>query len=316
MIFLALLSYFSLAGQGVESHKKVSVIVNPISGGMQKEAVIERLYEALNPTQFDIEVLYTEAPKHGGELAREALGRKAEIIVAVGGDGSVNEIGQALVGTKASLAIIPTGSGNGLARHLGIPMDPALAIDVIKEGHVQTIDTVRVTDQSGNDQTYLGVAGVGFDAEIGWKFSETKRRGFFSYLFLVLKELPRYRPTTYDLWVDGKKITREAFLVAFANSSQFGNGATIAPGAIIDDGFLDLVIVHKFPFPTAARLAYQLFHGTLFNSQYVETIRCKKVDIYQHYIKAHLDGEPGFFLDTVHVEIVPASLNILVPRTP
>jgi diacylglycerol kinase (ATP) len=286
--------------------KKVCVIINPIAGGVRKNEIPLRIMERLK--EYEVEVVYTRAPHHATELAQDAVERHAEMIVVVGGDGSVNEVSQALVGTKTALAIIPTGSGNGLAHHLQIPLEIEKALDVIKAGKVETIDTIRV-----NDRYYLCVAGIGFDAEIGWAFSKFGHRGFLSYLLLTLKKLPTYEPRYYDLCIDGKQITREAFLIAFANSSQFGNDAYIAPTAEINDGYLDVIIMKRIPFYATAHVVHQLFNRSLDHSRYVEIIKCKDIVVSQHNLKAHVDGEPILYPDGMHLQIVPSSLKVVVP---
>jgi|GEM_PF-24426 len=288
----------------------IALIVNPISGGKKKEALVKKAVKELSRT-YDVEVLYTEGPGHATTLAREALKRRAKIVVAVGGDGSVNEVSQALIGSEAALAILPAGSGNGLARHLGIPLDWSAASAVIAKGKAIPIDTVKI-----NDLYYVGVAGVGFDADISWAFSHSVRRGFLSYLLLTLQEFPRYHPHTYELEIDGKKITREAFLIAFANSSQFGNGVQIAPNADAGDGFLDVVVLRPFSQMEGMRIAYRLFHGTLDEDEHTERIRCKKASIRNKRLRAHIDGEPMCFEDGIHLEIVPSSLNVIIPKQP
>ncbi len=291
-------------------HKKhVCVIVNPISGGINKKPIVKKIQKKLNKTQFEVEIFYTHKRNDATELAKIALEHHADVIAVVGGDGTVNEVSQVLVGTSTPLAIIPSGSGNGLARHLHIPLKSSKAIDLIKNGRIETIDTVRM-----NDRLYLGVAGIGFDAEVGWKFSEFGHRGFLSYLLLTLKEFPIYHPGVYDLIIDGKKISREAFLVSFANSSQFGNGVYIAPLAKIDDGNLDVIILKKFPPYGTIKIASQLFHHSLNRSKYVETIKCKEITISQPNLKAQIDGEPIIFPSGIHLQIVPASLCVLVPN--
>ncbi len=289
--------------------KRISVIVNPISGGSSKELIIEAIAEQLKTMGYDVEMLFTQGPRHATQLAREALHRHPDLLAVVGGDGSVNEVGQALVGSEVALAIIPTGSGNGLARHLHIPLKIKEAVNLLHDGEIKTIDTVRV-----NERSYLGVAGIGFDAEVGWSFAQAQKRGFFTYLLTALKLLPGYSPCMYDLILDGKSISRSAFLISFANSSQFGNGASISPKAEISDGFLDVVIIKKFPFYAAFEMVYRLFHRTLHHSKYVEIIRCKQIDIDQPNLKAHIDGEPILFQEGMHVQIIPSSLKVIVPK--
>ncbi len=288
------------------SQEKICVIINPISGGIKKNEIALKMVEQLK--EHEVEIVYTNGPHHASQLAQEAVGRRVKIVAVVGGDGSVNEASQALVGTQTALAIIPTGSGNGLADHLHIPTEIDKAIEVIKKGHIETIDTIRV-----NDRYYLCVAGVGFDAEIGWAFSEFGHRGFISYLLLTLKKLPTYQTRQYELCVDGKKISREAFLIAFANSSQFGNDAYIAPTAEINDGFLDLIIMKQIPFYATAHVVHQLFNRSLDHSRYVEIIKCKEITITEKNLKAHVDGEPILFPEGMRLKIVPSSLKVVVP---
>lgn len=284
--------------------KRICVIINPISGGIDKEAIATALERRLT----GCEIVYTKHPHHAIQLAKEAVEKGTKIVVTVGGDGSVNEVGQALIGTDTALAIIPTGSGNGLARHLHIPLNISAAIDVICQGHVETIDTVQI-----NDRCYLGVAGVGFDADISFAFAQSHKRGALSYLLLVLKTLPYYKLSTYNLCIDGQEISKRAFLLSFANSSQFGNGAAIAPQADISDGYLDVVIMKNIPPHALLKAAYQLFSRSLHRSKYVEHYRCKEITLTAPHIKAHIDGEPIFFHDRIHVQIVPSSLKVLVP---
>ncbi len=288
--------------------KQMCVIINPIAGGKKQDDLAKEILYHLDRAQFDVQILYTERPDHATQLTQEAIEQSADIIVAVGGDGSINEISQALIGSGVTLGIIPTGSGNGLARHLRVPLNVAEAISVINQGRTTPIDSVQM-----NDKFYLGAAGIGFDAEVSEAFAKFGHRGFLSYLIVTMKELPQYRPRTFELSIDGKKISREAFLICFANSSQFGNDAVIAPTAQINDGYLDVVIVKKFPLYASARIAYQLFNRSFHRSDYVEVLKCKEVDITQTNVKAHIDGEPAYFRDGIHLKIVPSSINVLVP---
>jgi diacylglycerol kinase family enzyme len=159
----------------------------------------------------------------------------------------------------------------------------------------------------------LGVAGIGFDAEVGWSFAQAAKRGFTTYFMTALKMLPGYRTSAYELCLDGEKLSRNAFLISFANSSQFGNGASISPQAKINDGLLDVVIIRKFPFYATFEMVYRLFNRSLHHSKYVEIIRCKEIDLAQPNVKAHIDGEPVFFQDGMRLRIIPSSLKIIVP---
>lgn len=283
----------------------LSVIVNPLSGGVDKKSTIARLTERLAEKGYRAEVLYTEAPGHAIELTQNILKNAPEKLVVVGGDGSVNEVSQALIGSNTALGIIPTGSGNGLARHLGIPLEIEAAISCITHGKIEPIDTVII-----NNRAFLGVAGIGFDAEVGWAFARAGKRGFLTYLRTAFKLFFNYHCSQYHLKVDGKSLVRHAFLIAFANSSEFGNGASICPQAKINDGLLDLVVIHKFPFYASLSLLFRLFRRSLHLSKYVETIRCKEVEIAGPNLKAHIDGEPLFYPDGMHIRVFPSSLKV------
>ena len=282
------------------------IIVNPLSGRRKKEALVCELSKRLSALG-SVNVFYTKAPKHATQLAQQAIDEGVTTVAVVGGDGTVNEVAQALVGTSVALGIIPTGSGNGLARHLHIPLDFLSAIAVLQRGHIRVIDTFQV-----NERRCIAVSGVGFDAEVGWRFAKSPHRGFITYFLSTLKELPRYRSCHYALTLDGRYYFKEAFLICFANSSQFGNGAVIAPLAKIDDGFLDVVIVKPFPLYAAIPIFYRLFHNSLHQSRFVEIIRCKEIQIAQPNLKTHVDGEPVFFKDAISIRIHPNSLRMVV----
>ena len=259
---LKLFFIFLACASSLEAKKKVCFIVNPISG-IGKQRKIERIIKRnLDRKEFDYQVLYTKRPNHATELSAQVAKEGAHIIVAVGGDGSVNEVAQGIIGSKSALAVIPTGSGNGFARHFDIPSDPAKAIQVINEMHDQWIDTVKI-----NDKSYLGVAGIGFDADVSLAFSNLDSRGLASYLFVVLSELPLYKPQNYDLIIDGKPLHKKAFLICFANSNQYGNNAFIAPHAKIDDGSHNVIIWKEFPPHAAPKLVHDLFTKHLEDSK-------------------------------------------------
>ncbi|MCB1107267.1 MAG: diacylglycerol kinase family lipid kinase [Chlamydiia bacterium] len=287
---------------------KVTFIVNPVSGLGKQRKIHKLVKRNIDRQKFEYEILYTAYPKHATELAKGAIERGSEIIVAVGGDGSVNEVAQGMIGSNASLAIVPTGSGNGFARHFDIPKDPSKAIRMINDLHSQWIDTVRI-----NDEAYLGVAGIGFDANVSAAFANLNIRGPASYLLVVLQELPQYKPQYYDLVIDGKAFRKKAFLICFANSKQYGNNAFIAPNAKIDDGFLDVIIWKEFPPHAAPKLVHDLFTKHLDDSKYTETFRCQEVILKSPLQTVHIDGEPLHFNDDVYIRVLPSSLKIITP---
>lgn len=288
--------------------KRVRFIVNPISGvGRQK--IIPTLVEThLDATQFDHEIVYTEAAKHATELARLAAEDGVDIVAIVGGDGSVNEAGTGLINTNTALSIIPTGSGNGMAHHLQLPINLEAAIKVMNNHRIQTIDTGKM-----NDQHFIGVAGTGFDALIAWEFSQFGKRGFFSYFKIVLREYFKYKEAEYTFSVDGESFTRKAFLVTVANSSQYGNRATIAPEAVIDDGKLRLCILRKFSLFMAPIVAMRLFNKTIHKSRYMETFHSTAFKVETKSDITHADGEPIKIVEHLEFNVLPATLKMVVP---
>lgn len=309
VLILFIFSYIPncLLGNSPEK-KRIVFIVNPISHEMKGLDIKKIIEKNLDSNQFEYNIIYTRYAQHATKLAQDALS-SFDIIVAVGGDGTVNEVGRALVNTQAVLAIIPAGSGNGLARHLGIPIGLTNSIKALNDVHPITIDTAKI-----NDKSFLGVAGIGFDAHIAHQFALFGKRGFFSYCQVALKEFSLYEPKSYLITIDGKQIIRKAFVLTFANSSQYGNDFIIAPKAMISDGYLDLVVIDRIPIHSIPQFLYRFVHGTLNHSHHVEIHKFKEVVVQCPYIQAHIDGEPMLFEDSIKVMIQPKSLKILVPK--
>ena len=260
--------------------KKMLVIVNPISGvGRQKK--IERLLkDNLNLDLYEYTVRYTEHIHHGTELAREGAMQGFDIISAVGGDGSVNDVITGMYGSDATLGIIPCGSGNGLARCMKIPLTPALAIRVLNQDYQGTIDTIIL-----NDKYYIAsIAGVGFDAFIARLMKSAKLRGFSAYLNLILREYPTYESKDYTLVIDGQEIRRKAWFTTFANSNQFGYNAAVAPQAKLDDGLIDISIVDKIPIGHVAITGPLVYANHFELSQHVEMFKAHEV-----YVSGNVD---------------------------
>ncbi len=289
--------------------KNILFIINPISGTGKHKTVENIIHEELDKSKFNPRIVYTDGPFQATALCKEAVEQGIEVIVAVGGDGTVNEIGQALVGTNSSLGIIPTGSGNGLARHLKIPFNIKKAIRVINQYNLRKIDTATV-----NDKVFLSIAGIGYDAFVAKKFSKSSKRGFFSYFRIVSGEYPSYKPRKYVLKVDGKTITRRALLIAFANSNQFGNNTSIDPKATIDDGYIDLCILRRIPLLLIPFFVPLLFTKMFHKTQYIEIIRAKEATITRKKGKTmHFDGDPITMGKKLEMKVNPLSLNIIIP---
>lgn len=294
-----------------ETQQKIRTlfIVNPFSGVGRGKAIERHLKHHLNQKKFDYQLIYTERPAHATQLCREAASDKMQLVVAVGGDGTVNEVARPLVGTNIPMGIIPSGSGNGLARHLKIPMETNRAIHILNNMKIRKIDTVEV-----NDMFFLSIAGVGFDAMVAHKIAGEKRRGFMGYFRIAVSEYRKYRPKKFTMVVDGKKVKRKALFISFANSDQFGYNTSIAPHAKIDDGMIDICIMKKIPLWKTIFLAPLLFTGTIDRSPYVEIIRAREVDLKQKKKRINLDGESVKLSNRLKIRVVPQSLRVVVPE--
>ena len=288
--------------------KRIRFIINPRSGAMHKEHFADLINSGIDKSKYEAEIVFTEYPKHATELSREAAQRGDHLVVAVGGDGSVNEAGAGLVGGTTALGIIPTGSGNGMARHLNIPMNFKKAIEVINRGKPERIDTVTI-----NSHFCAGTFCLGFDAHIAHLFSKAGTRGYSTYVKLVLTEFYKYKSRNFQIEIDGESIDRECFLLTFANSSQFGNNAVIAPFADVKDGWIDVSMMKKFPVLIAPHLIYRMMNNSLHRSRYFSGMRGKSIRILNSgTLLGHIDGEPMEFSNTIHVDVVPLSLNVWI----
>lgn len=292
----------------VQSKIKTLFIVNPFSGVGRQKGIEGYLAKQLDQSKFEYSLVYTERPHHATELCKDAINQDFNLVVAVGGDGTVNEVARPLVGTKIPMAIVPSGSGNGLARHLKIPIDPNKAIEVLNGFNTRKIDTVEV-----NDQFFVSIAGVGFDAFVAKKFSGQKRRGFLKYAQIALGEYFNYSPKKFSITIGGKKFEKRALFISIANSDQFGYNTSISPQAKIDDGMIDICIMKKIPMWKTIFLAPLLFSRKIDRSSYLEIIRAREVDIKQKKKRINLDGESVKMSKSLHFKVKPKSLNVIVP---
>lgn len=263
---------------------------------------------------FDVEVRYSEAPGHCRELAREAVERGFHTVVAAGGDGTVNEVADALKGSPVIMGIIPRGSGNGLARHISQSIDIDKALRIICDGHWLPCDY-----GTANGLPFFCTFGLGFDAAVSESFSSMKRRGLNSYIRSALKEYLRFTPKEYEIITGGQTITVKAFIIAVCNASQYGNNAYIAPEASLSDGLLDITIVHAGNPVTRAMAGVDLFTGYINRNVLSQTLRVTDAIIRQKdnsdgsaMIQAHLDGDPVTISSTVEVQCHPARLRIFI----
>lgn len=292
------------------SKKKIQFIVNPVSGVGRQNMLDTYIRKVLDLDKFEPIVTQTRKPGDGTIIAREASGAGIGIVVAAGGDGTVNEVVRGLINTDSTLGIIPIGSGNGLAHHLNIPTNPASAINLINRESISKIDTVLI-----NDHIFVSIAGVGFDARVAEKFAKSDRRGFLSYFRIVSKEYQKYKPKNYKLFIDGKEHETKALLISFANSNQFGYNTQIAPKARIDDGLIDVCIVKKVPIIELPVIAHLLYWKQIERSKYIEIIQAREVKLQQSKNRTiNLDGEPVKLGRELNIKINPLSLKVITPE--
>jgi YegS/Rv2252/BmrU family lipid kinase len=267
---------------------KTLIVVNPISGVGRQKRIETLLKENLNHDLFDYQVRYTEYIHHGTDIAREAADKGYQSVVAVGGDGSVNDVVNGIKDTDVRLGIIPCGSGNGLARSLKIPLQPWLAIRVLNQQYEQTIDSIVINDQ----YVCANAAGCGYDAYIARLMQAAKTRGLAAYTNLILREYDRYKCSDYHLVINGRDYYRNAWFIAVANSQQFGYNLAVAPKAKLDDGLIDISIIDKVPIDHVPITAPLAFTNHLQLSQHVEMFRAPEVLIEGNVDKwVDIDGE-------------------------
>ena len=288
---------------------KALFIINPISGGKKKDGVPELIEKHLDKTVLKPAIVFSDSVAHARQLAKEAVG-KFDVIVAVGGDGTVNEVASAIVSTETPLGIIPFGSGNGLSRFLKIPMDAEKAIKNLTSGRVELIDTATM-----GGRPFFNMAGMGFDAHIAEVFSHNKKRGFISYIKSTFEEFSKYQPQMYQMQIDGRTYNREAFMLSIANSSQYGNNAHISPHASVQDGLLDVCVIKKFPLWRLPEMGIRMVTATSDKTNFVEIIRGKHIEIKREKPgPIHLDGEPYLMGTDITVTTIPASLKVIVGK--
>ena len=287
--------------------KRILFVINPVSGGKKKTAFNKQVLEVLDLNRFDPTFKVTDHANHAYELAKSAIEEQYDAVIAVGGDGTINEIGSALAGSEVPLGIIPEGSGNGLAYYLGIPMNESAALR-----RINRFDSVEIDCGKVGDRYFFNMAGIGFDASVSDKFASETFRGPVGYLRTAINVLSKYKPRKYSLKIDGKAYEREAFMVSVANSPQYGNNAYIAPNASINDGLLDVCIVHKFPLYILPMMIFHLFNKTADQSEYVEIIPGKEICIEQEgKAPVHLDGEPMDLGDKIDIKVQSNALKII-----
>lgn len=290
-------------------NKSALFIVNKFSGGGYRPEVEGRIIEQCRSANIECRIEFTQSPGHATELAQWAVEQKMDVAFAVGGDGTVNEVAQGLVGSTVAMGILPKGSGNGLARHLGIPMDFKKSLLMISDHGNEIIDTILI-----NEKLSVNVSGIGFDGHVAAMFASKSKRGLIGYTKLVLNEFRNFKPFEASVTMNGKAFDVKSFIIAIANSSQFGNNAKVAPQASVCDQLIDVSFIQKIPFTQAAGFAGKMFTGNLNRSRFVDIHKSQKVSIQLNQpVAFHIDGEAMPAAKDFEAVIRPASLKVLLP---
>lgn len=293
--------------------RTVFVIINPIAGVRPKDEIPKLVHQVMKPEDgFAIEIRFTEYAGHACELAKEAVERGFDTVVAIGGDGTINETGRSLVGSSVKFGIVPMGSGNGLARHLQLPLDITKSLECIREGY-----SIKVDYGSVNGHIFFCTAGVGFDAQVSAKFAEAGSRGALTYLRCFGDLVTDYEPATYVIYTDDGRVKEKAFLIAIGNASQWGNNAYITPHASMSDGLFDVTLVKRAPLMDIPRMAFQLFTRELDQNPNVMSFRSSHLRIIMPHPNAvHVDGEPMQMDGVLDIEMHPGELTVICPEHP
>lgn len=288
--------------------KKAVFIINLISGTSDKAAIPGLIDQYLDKTQFEYEIAVTQYAGHASEIAAKAKDDGVDVVVAVGGDGTVNEVARAIVHSSTALGIIPCGSGNGLARHLLLPLNVRKAIEVINRCEIRQLDYGII-----NDYPFFCTCGMGFDAFVSMKFAEAGKRGPITYVENVLREGLKYKPETYTIENESGTLQYKAFLISCANASQYGNNAYIAPQASMSDGLMDVIIMEPFDVFEAPQISIEMFSKTLDKNSKIKTFRTRHLHIRRDKPGViHYDGDPVMTGADIDVELKPKGINIIV----
>lgn len=289
--------------------RRIVFVINPTSGTTNKDVMPQLIDKYIDSDSNDVSTVFTEYAGHASEIASKCVNEGVDVVVAVGGDGTVNEVARVLAESDTALGIVPCGSGNGLARHLMLPMNVKGALEIINNGLVHSLDYGII-----DGHPFFCTCGMGFDAFISKKFASAGKRGPLTYIENVLKEGLKYEPETYELTLDGNETEPyKAFLISVANASQYGNDAYIAPQASMSDGFLDVVIMEPFDILEAPQVGIDLMNKTLNKSSKIKCFKAKDIRIRRKEEGAiHYDGDPIDAGKDIHIQLRPHAIKMIV----
>jgi diacylglycerol kinase (ATP) len=298
--------------QETETRIQFLFIINPISGTTRKHNITEMIFSTLNVNRDDIKIVLTRYAGHAKEIAQEAAAQGVPNIISVGGDGTMNEVASSLLHTKSNLGIIPLGSGNGLARHLGIPLNPQKAIDLLNNFEIKTIDTGAI-----NSIPFFCTAGIGLDAQVTKMFDELPTRGLKTYIKAFVKKVRTYKGDPLTIHVNDHTEIKGTFLIStFANANQYGNNAFIAPTASLSDQQLNLILIKPVSILQAIAKIYKLFFKKIHKDPNIEYLLFKKIDIHRpNQGPAHIDGEPLMLGTHITVACIGNALRVITPKS-
>ena len=290
--------------------KTISFIINPLSGGKSKEYIPQLIKSTIDAEKYDFDIQITHNENDTLQKASRAVENKFDAIVAVGGDGTLNNVGQFIKHTDILLGIVPMGSGNGFARELGISMDVTKSLQTINKWHHKTVDTGII-----NDNFFINLTGVGFDAHVTGLFARSQSRGLKTYARITLSEFMNYKSHDYSIFCDGVQMVHNAFLMSVCNGSQFGNNACIAPGARLDDGYFDVSVVEKFKLWQTPEMGLRLFNKTIDKMSFVTSYKAKEIKIIREKEDmVNIDGEPVMMGNELTIKNQPKSIKVIVPN--
>lgn len=288
---------------------KIFFIINKFSGSGYQDSIEGRIIDACAAHKHECTIEFTRQRGHATELAQRAVAEKFDMAFAVGGDGTVNEVAQGLIDSTVTMGILPKGSGNGLARHLGVPMKFSLALGMIASNEVINMDTMSI-----NGKMSVNVSGIGFDGHVAGMFGQNGKRGLSGYTKLVLREFMSYREFEADVVLDGAHHRTSSFIIALANSSQFGNNAVVSPLASVCDELIDVCFIRKVPFTHVIGFAAKMFSGKLDRSSLVDIRKGRNISIqFPKAVAFHIDGEPQEPASRFDIHIEPGRLRMAVP---
>ncbi|MFN8301443.1 MAG: diacylglycerol kinase family protein [Saprospiraceae bacterium] len=292
--------------------QRIVFIVNPKAGVNIQRRIRTSVDQHLNHRRFEYGIWHTEFAGHGTQLAQKAIAEQYDIVVAVGGDGSINEIAGALIGSEATLGILPAGSGNGLATHLGYGRNLDQAIKKINLAETRVIDSGTL-----NGRPFFNVAGIGFDGLVSNLMRKQEKRGLLPYFLKSLEAGLSYTSRECEIEMDGQVVREKCFVVAVANGPMYGYHFQIAPDAQLDDGLFNVVLLKDAPRWQYFAALPATLNGSLYDASFVEHFQARKVTIRcagENHV--HLDGEGMVISGDLHFEMKPRSLKILVPKSP